>query len=166
MNGKPLLLLLVTLMIGLHWLDTAAAAAREELCEKQAAALARAGKVDQGLTAIRRCIADNPSQAKAHVVLGYLLLDRDDAAQALASFDQALVLEPQSSAARTGKGIVLARTGDLRAAETVLKEALKLNPDPARTHYELGLVYERLGDMKAALGHFKQGIDSCQQHTR
>jgi Flp pilus assembly protein TadD len=166
MNSTPLLLLFFTLVVGSDWLHASSAPGREGLCEKNASALAHAGKVDEGLAAIRQCIAANPSQAKAHVVLGYFLLDKGDSQQAMASFDRALALEPQSSAAKTGKGIVLARNGDLRAAESMLKEALRLNPDPARAHYELGLIYERLGDMKGALAHFKQGIDSYEQETR
>jgi len=163
MTRKPRLLMLVALVIGPGWLQAFPVSGNEGLCEKNAAALARAGKVDAGLAAIRQCIADNPAQAKAHVVLGHLLLDQGDAPQAMAAFERALALEPRSSAARTGKGIVLARNGDLRGAESMLKEALQLNPDPARTHYELGLVYERLGDLQAALVHFKQGISAFEQ---
>jgi Flp pilus assembly protein TadD len=166
MNIKPLFLLVIVLVIGPGWLHTSSAANNEASCEKNASALAHAGKLEEGLAAIRQCITENPLQAKAHVILGDLLLEKGDSQQAMASFDKALELQPQSSGAKTGKGIILAQTGDLKAAEAILTDALKLNPYPARTHYELGLIYEKLGDSKAALSHFKQGISSHEQETR
>jgi Flp pilus assembly protein TadD len=166
MNIKPLFLLVITLVIGPGWLHASSVPGNEASCEKNASALAHAGKLEEGLAVIRQCIAENPSQAKAHVILGDLLLEKGDSQQAMASFDKALELQPQSSGAKTGKGIILAQAGDLKAAEAILTEALKLNPYPARTHYELGLIYEKLGDSKAALSHFKQGISSHEQETR
>lgn len=166
MNIKPLFLLLITLVIGPARLHASSAPGNEASCEKNASALAHAGKLDEGLAAIRQCITENPSQSKAHVILGDLLLEKGDSQQAMASFDKALELQPQSSGAKTGKGIILAQTGDLKTAESILLEALKLNPNPARTHYELGLIGEKLGDSKGALSHFKQGISSHEQETR
>lgn len=166
MNNKPLFLLLITLVIAPVRLHASSAPGNEASCEKNASTLAHAGKLEEGLTAIRQCISDNPSQAKAHVILGDLLLEKGDSQQAMISFDKALELQPQSSAAKTGKGIILAQNGDIKAAEAILTDALKLNPNPARTHYELGLIYEKLGDNKGALSHFKQGISSYEQETR
>ncbi|MDD3813187.1 MAG: tetratricopeptide repeat protein [Desulfocapsaceae bacterium] len=166
MNNKPFFLLFIALVIGPGWLHASSASSNDASCEKNASMLAHAGKLDEGLAAIRQCIADNPLQAKAHVVLGDLLLDKGESQQAMASFDKALELQPRSSAAKTGKGIVLAQNGDLKAAEAILTDALKLNPNPARTHYELGLIYEKLGDIKNALTQFKQGISSYEQETR
>lgn len=166
MNNKPLFLLFVALVIGPGWVHASSALGNEASCEKNASMLAHEGKLDEGVAAIKKCIADNPSQAKAHVVLGELLLDKGESQQAMASFDKALELRPRSSAAKTGKGIVLAQNGDLKAAEAILTDALKLNPNPARTHYELGLIYEKLGNTKGALSQFKQGISSYEQETR
>jgi len=166
MNGKTLLLLLVTLIFGPSWLHASSALGKEALCEKNASALAHEGKLDEGLAAIRQCIKDSPSRAKAHVVLGYLLLEKGAGQQATTSFDKALELRPHSSAAKTGKGIILAQAGDLKGAESLLKDALKLNPNPARTYYELGLIYEQLGDMQQAISHFKQGITTREQEKR
>ncbi|MBU0663285.1 MAG: tetratricopeptide repeat protein [Proteobacteria bacterium] len=161
MNRKPLFLFFIALVIGPGWVH--AAPGNAATCEKNASTLAHAGKLDEGLAAIRQCIADDPSQAKAHIVLGDLLLEKGDLQQAMVSFDKALELQPRSSAAKTGKGIILAQNGDLKAAEAILLDALKLNPNPAQTHYELGLIYEKLGDIKGALSHFKQGISSYEQ---
>ncbi len=166
MNSKPHFLLFIALVIGPGWVHASAAPGNEASCEKTASMLAHAGKLDEGLAAIRQCIADYPSQAKAHVVLGDLLLEKGDSQQAMASFDKALELQPRSSAAKTGKGIILAQNGDLKAAEAILTDALKLNPNPARTHYELGLIYEKLGDIKGAITHYKQGISSYQHEKR
>lgn len=166
MNSKPLFLLLIAIVIGPGWLHATPAPGKEALCEKNASALAHEGKLEEGLASIKQCIAESPEHAKAHVVLGYMLLDKGDSQQAMASFDKALELQPRSSAAKTGKGIILAQNGDLKAAEAILQDALKLNPDPVRTHYELGLIYEKLGDTKLAITHFKQGISSHEQETR
>lgn len=166
MSCKPLFVFLIALVIGSGWLQASPVPAKEVLCEKNASSLAREGKLDQGIDAIRQCIKKDPSRAKAHIVLGYLLLDKGDTPQAMTSFEKALELRARSSAAKTGKGIILSRAGDLKEAEMLLKDGLKLNPDPARTHYELGLLYEQLGDMQQALSHFKQGITSYEQGKR
>ncbi|WP_169309088.1 tetratricopeptide repeat protein [Desulforhopalus sp. IMCC35007] len=161
-----LLLIFIFFVPWAGWLSAQSGDAKELLCEKGASALAYAGKVDEALAAIRQCIKKSPSRAKAHIVLGYLLLDNGDLQQAMASFEKALELQPMSSTAKTGKGIVLARTGAYAAAESILQEALKLNPDPARTYYELGLLYQQGGDAKKALTAFKEGIASYEQNAR
>jgi len=163
MNCKSLFVVLVVLVCCSGWMQVSLVSAKEASCEKNAAVLARDGQLDQGIDAIRQCIKKDPSRAKAHVVLGYLLLKKEDMQQAGTSFDKALELRPRSSAAKTGKGIVLSRSGELKEAEALLKESLKLNPDPTRAYYELGLLYEQLGDMQQALSHFKQGITSYEQ---
>ncbi len=163
MNCKPLVLLVAALVFGPGGLQASPASAKKVLCEKEASVLAREGKLEQGINAIEQCIKKDPTRAKAHVVLGYLLLDQGDMQRALLSFDKALGLRPRTSAAKTGKGIILSRGGNFKEAEPLLKDALKLNPDPARTYYELGVLYEQLGDMQLALSHFKQGITSGEQ---
>lgn len=167
MNLKTLYCIVLTILcIGPGWLHSSTAPGKEVLCEKEASSLAVAGRIDDAIDAITTCIDKNPEKAKAHVVYGYLLLEKGDGAAAEKSFDKALELRPMSSAAKTGKGIVLSRNGDLEAARTILENALKLNPDPARTYYELGLIHEQLGDAKGAVSYFKQGIDAMEQEGK
>lgn len=167
MKGKLILLLLFVVLIhGPGWLQASDADGKEALCEKEASKLADTGKLNEGLTAIRQCIEKNPSRAKAHIILGYFLLEKGDGQQALVSFEKALELRPGSSAAKTGKGIVLSQAGEYKAAESILHEALRLNPDPARTYYELGVIYQQLGDVQQALVNFKEGITSYEHNTR
>ena len=166
MNSKSIVLLLATFILGPGWYHASPALAKEALCEKNASALAREGKMEQGIEAIRQCITKDPSRAKAHVILGYLLLDTSDVQSAMASFDRALELRPRSSAAKTGKGIILSRSGNLKEAEILLKDALKLNPNPTRTYYELGLLYEQLEDTQQALSYFKQGVTAHERDNR
>jgi len=122
-----------------------------------------AGKIDEEIAAARARITADPSQATAHVRLGYLLLKKGSLDEAMLSFDDALKLNPHSYDAKTGKGVILARKGNLQDAEEALKDALLLNPNPVRTHYELGLVYEKLGDTEKAVAEFKEGIKKHEQ---
>lgn len=117
---------------------------------------------DELANAAARVKAD-PSNASAHVRLGYLLVGKGSLDEAQKQFDEALRLNPRSFDAKTGKGAVLARTGNLKDAERVLKDALLLNPNPVRTHYELGLLYEKLGDLEQAATEFKEGIKKYEQ---
>ncbi|OQX16312.1 MAG: hypothetical protein BWK76_11760 [Desulfobulbaceae bacterium A2] len=166
MKYRYLYRVLITVIYGSSLVLASSAPGNEASCEKNASTLATEGKLDEGIAAIKLCLAENPSQAKAHVILGTLLFKKGDSQQAMASFNTALELQPRSSAAKTGKGVILAQAGDLKTAESILREALELNPNPARTHYELGLIYERLGDTKEALAQFKKGIISFEQRTR
>ena len=54
----------------------------------------------------------SPTRAKPHIIMGYLLLEKGDGQQALASFEKALELRPVSSTAKTGKGIILSQAGE------------------------------------------------------
>jgi len=163
MNTKSVFLVLMVFISTTGLLQASSATGKEALCEKTASSLAREGKLDEGIDQIRQCIEKGSSRAKSHVVLGYLLLEKGEPQQAMASFEKALQLRPRSSDAKTGKGILLAQQGDLKGAEATLLDALKLNPDPARTYYELGILYQQLGDTQQAVDFFKQGIASYEE---
>ena len=127
-------------------------------------AVTTAETVNDGLIAAARIkVNEDPSNAFAHISLGYLLIKKGALDEAMLSFDEALKLNPHASDAKTGKGIILAKKGHLQEAEEVLKDALLLNPNPVKTHYELGLVYEKLGNMEQAIDEFKEAIHKHEQ---
>jgi tetratricopeptide (TPR) repeat protein len=127
--------------------------------EQELVILEREGKIDRCIEVVRNAIKSDTQKPAYYVRLGYLLLKKEAADEALHAFEEALKISPQSHTAKTGKGIALARKGELKSAEAVLTDALILNPDPIRTHYELGLLYEQTGEPDKALKQYKAGID-------
>ena len=159
----PALLASVLLLYSPAGSDGGVKESKEVKAAQPAPSSETSGKIDEEIATVRASIKEDPSQAAAHVQLGYLLLKKGSLDEAMLSFDHALKLNPRSYDAKTGKGVVLARKGNLQEAEETLKDALLLNPSPVRTHYELGLVYEELGDTGKAVAEFKEGIRKHEQ---
>lgn len=152
----------VTVMLGA--LPSRAAPMLEgQLCEQQAAGLARDGKNSQALEIVRACLERDGATLNARILLGKLLLAGNELDKALDAFDQALRLDPASSSAKIGKAMVLSRQGKLDAAEQLLQQALTLAPDPTRVYFELGRIHEQRGDSRKALAAYKEGIKIHEQ---
>ena len=80
-----------------------------------------------------------PSQQAITLVnQGNGLLDHNDFAGAVATFQKAVQSEPAFAAAHRGLGIALWRQGELGRAWQEMNRVARLEPDSARAHYELG----------------------------
>lgn len=117
------------------------------------------GLMDQALASAQQSVDAGPDVAKSLILLGFLLLNNDDADSALKSFDSALALEPGSNDAKTGKGGALLAKGELDSAISILNEAAVANPHAQMTYYELGKAYELKGDKEKAIEMYRKAIE-------
>lgn len=88
-----------------------------------ALALGRSGAVDEAQRQLQQSLQSDPKFVDAHLLLGDLLLAREQGQAAVTHFRAAVRLEPESGRAHLGLGRALAMTGDVRGAVPHLKKA-------------------------------------------
>lgn len=114
---------------------------------------------DQAIMMARQSISAKPDLAKSHVLLGFLLLEEQEAEEAYDEFTRALELAPESKDAMTGLGSALIEKGELDRAVELLTKAASLNPRAQRALYELGKAYSLKGDVEKSVEMFKTALE-------
>lgn len=122
---------------------------------KRGTALAADKRLEDAAREFAQALLLRPDFTEAHLQLGYVRLDMDDAAQALREFQFVLAKNPTSPGARVGVGIARTRLGEVEEGIRLLEEAVVLNPEPVRGHYELARVYEARGNVERAVYHYR-----------
>uniref|UniRef100_K3YZ51 Uncharacterized protein n=2 Tax=Setaria italica TaxID=4555 RepID=K3YZ51_SETIT len=77
-------------------------------------------------------------------------------AEAVALYDQAIMMDARRPAYWSNKAAALAALGRLIEAVADCKEAVRIDPSYERAHHRLGGLYLRLGEPDKAIYHFKQ----------
>ncbi|MDO8380136.1 lipopolysaccharide assembly protein LapB [Phenylobacterium sp.] len=90
--------------------------------------------------------------------LGMLMLDQDDADEALVTFDRALAVYPHSARALLGKGLALLSKGDPRAAAGQLDEGAKIFGDHLGSWIASGWAHFASGDQVTARSRFETAL--------
>ena len=121
----------------------------------QAQTLARTGELDHAEATLRRVLEQEPDYQPARVELGFVLLQKDRAQEALKCFRQAEINNAPTPSTQLGSGIALMKLNRLEEADQKLKNSLNLSPRPALGHYALGRLYEQQGRTAEAAAQFK-----------
>ncbi len=90
------------------------------------------GDFDKALKGVDRSISIAPKVAKSHVLKGRILMEKSDLEGAIASFNEALVLEPANVEATYHLGLVNERMLDREKALTYFTKAAELDPQSAQ----------------------------------
>ncbi|KAM0902125.1 hypothetical protein ACQ4PT_019506 [Festuca glaucescens] len=77
-------------------------------------------------------------------------------AEAVALYDQAIIMDPTRPAYWGNKAAALAALGRLIEAVADCREAVRIDPSYARAHHRLGGLYLRLGEPDKAMNYMKQ----------
>uniref|UniRef100_A0A0D9VL58 Uncharacterized protein n=1 Tax=Leersia perrieri TaxID=77586 RepID=A0A0D9VL58_9ORYZ len=80
-------------------------------------------------------------------------------AEAVALYDQAIMVDPSRPAYWSNKAAALAALGRLIEAAGDCREAVRIDPSYGRAHHRLGGLYLRLGEPDKAIHHFKQSAN-------
>lgn len=118
---------------------------------------------EQALMTVKQSIMAKPDFVKSHILLGFLLLDEEEADEAYDAFRKALNITPDSKDAMTGLGSALLMKGELDKAIEILMEAASLNPHPERAFYELGKAYSLKGDEERAAEMYRKSLEKIFQ---
>ncbi len=86
------------------------------------------GRLDEALEIARKGIQGLPWFSPGHVVLGQILMARDETGEALGCFNKALTLDGESIAAFKGLAAIYCQKGQVDTARQVLERAEQIHP--------------------------------------
>lgn len=107
------------------------------------------------IVALRRLIADTPTVAEAHELLGDLEAPDDPAASA-AAYERARELRPRNPELYVKEGTARFGLGETERAELLLRSAIDIDPSNVRAKVQLGHLYLRQGNVDAAKRRFDE----------
>jgi tetratricopeptide (TPR) repeat protein/SAM-dependent methyltransferase len=120
--------------------------------------LLQAGRFAEAESALRRIVAQAPTDAEAHFLLGMCRYQQGEARDALAPMRRAVELAPAAVQFAVNFGYVLGETGELGEAERVLRGVVSCAPrDPVALN-ALGITLQQAGRLQEALAVFERGI--------
>ncbi|MBI3181334.1 MAG: response regulator [Myxococcales bacterium] len=121
------------LMAGSSEEDAAKARRQSALATcKQAAAVARAGKLSEAIDLLQAAAAKDPYSAEPHFYLGQLFARTGDTYRALAALERAAGLRPDLEPPLTQLGELYLQLGFRKTAREVLRRAADVCKEPAR----------------------------------
>jgi predicted O-linked N-acetylglucosamine transferase (SPINDLY family) len=131
-----------------------------------------AGRLDAAETLLRDILAGHPADtdaADAHGLLGVVLALGGRNADAVASFERAIVLAPAVAAYHNNLGNVLSSLGRGEEAVAAYGRALALRPDDAQTLNNLGTVLKAAGRLADARDAYERALvlnpDYAEAHS-
>lgn len=80
--------------------------------------------------------------------------------EALALYEQAVLLDPKNPVFWSNKSAALVGLEKLVEAVIACEEGIRLDVNYGRAHYRLGMIYHRLGEAEKSLYHYKNAMES------
>jgi len=130
--------------------------AQEEFARGTAAA--QAGRMAEGIVALRSAVELKPDYPEAHYNLGAAYRDVGNADAALAAYRRAAELAPNFADVHVDIASLLRERRELEEAERSLNRALALKPAFPEALLELGNVHKGAGDWRAAVEDFRRAV--------
>jgi tetratricopeptide (TPR) repeat protein len=130
--------------------------------------LIAAGRGEDGIDALTRAIALDPTATTSYVELGIAHVQSGALSDALAQFQRAQELEPGNADHYTNIGGVLLQLRRYEEAAAQLQEAVRLAPRHLDASFNLGLAYEGQGraDLAAAAYRYVLQLDPDHRQAR
>ncbi|MGV3650435.1 MAG: tetratricopeptide repeat-containing sulfotransferase family protein [Devosia sp.] len=125
---------------------------------QDAARFLSSGRPDAAAHILRQLVAQRPTLANAHALLGASLVRLGDLQGAIAATRQAVRLKREVASYHANLGEMLRQSGDLAAAADALEEAIRLDRQSAQAHNNLGIVRFDQRDLQAALAAYDRAI--------
>jgi serine/threonine-protein kinase len=112
-----------------------------------------AGDANAAAEHIHACLKINPNFFLAHIVEGYLALDRNDPAAARRAFEKAAAIDQANALPKIGLAAALASGGDVETALQLEDELARSNVGPL---FSRAITHVALGDTDGALTLLEQ----------
>lgn len=109
--------------------------------------------LDQAVALYRQVVERAPGHADAHVNLGRLLHERNDAFGALVHYRAAIAIRPQDATATFNLGVALEDLDRAGEAMDAYGRALELDDRNADAHYNMARLLEQAGRSDVAVRH-------------
>ncbi|MEK7831050.1 MAG: tetratricopeptide repeat protein, partial [Acidobacteriota bacterium] len=107
---------------------------------------------------MRRRLQKYPADFAAHFNLGAALQNAGRDAEAIASFQKALLTKPNHPAALTNLAVSQQAVGRTAEAINLYRQALRANPDYAAARYNLANLLLAKGDVNEAITHLRESL--------
>lgn len=115
-------------------------------------------KRPQAAALLRSAIRTDPADAEARLLLGSILAEAGQTAEAISHLREGVRLRPKNALAQNALGEALSDTGDLSAAGDAFRKAVGLDPQFAPARENLGLVLLQTGDLTRAAEQLDHAI--------
>lgn len=117
------------------------------------------GKIQDAKIALTKAVRFAPNEAGPLIDLGDLeLMGLGNAAQAVAAYQKAVLLNPSHGGAYYALGTALAKTGQIKESEAALRSAVRLSPSNPLPYDALGRLMIGKNDPAGALEAFASAI--------
>lgn len=117
------------------------------------------GEAAKAESYLRQAVQRNPGHARAHYVLGRVLLGQNRASEAAAAFLHGVSAQPKFIENRIGAMEAYLALGNLEQARIAGQAALALDSlSYPQVHYQLGIVYHNLQQLGQARHHYRYAL--------
>ena len=108
---------------------------------EKAAALSKAGNLDEAVAVYRKVEAEHPKIPELHFNLGTIYMRQEKWPEAEAAYKKAIELDPGNVQAQVLLADVHKRMGRTDEAVAAMEKLVAKNPDDPKLHYDLGIFY-------------------------
>jgi tetratricopeptide (TPR) repeat protein len=115
-------------------------------------------KYDEGLTALKQIVADDPNDFQAWTEIGTVYLIKGDGAEAEKAYAKAIELRPKFFLALMNLGRLRMMEKNYDGAIPVLTDAVKVKPTSADANYYLGEAYLQVKKGSKAVDYLNEAI--------
>ncbi len=152
---------------GLKEIESAAAGAKD-VSEAERALIdgllaQRKAEPGAAVAALRRLTTAAPGYARGHSILGAVLLNQEQEADAVASLQKAIELDANSGGAQNMLGYAALRRGDTEKAIAAFSEYVRILPQEPNAHDSLGEALLAAGRFQDAEASFQKSVELSPQ---
>jgi protein O-GlcNAc transferase len=133
---------------------------------RQALAAARSGQLAQAQELLETALRQEPGDVATVINLGAVFQAQFDRRQALACYEQALMLDPAIPEAWNNRSLILSDLGEYKEARLSAERALQIRPNYPEALNNLGIAAYGMGDKRSALLHYKTATSQRPGYAR
>ncbi|MEO7426735.1 MAG: tetratricopeptide repeat protein [Fibrobacteria bacterium] len=133
---------------------------------ERAQLLLNQSRYDLAESELRKVLAEDPEDYRAHALLGYCLLRLERKQDALSEADLAVAKEPGAPYAHYIRALILLETGRHAEARAAAREAIQLNPSDADYFALLGGIHLEEKNWKDALRSAESALVLDAEHVQ
>ena len=126
---------------------------------------ARTKRADLAIDYLNAVVRQDPNCAEAHCNLGNVWRDKENWAEAVASYDRALLIKPEFGDAHFNRGYALQKLGKLVEAVESYQHAQRLCPKKAEIPFNQGIALWRMRKLDQAEASLRQALDLDPAHA-
>ena len=132
---------------------------------RQAETLLSLGRGSDALVVCESCLGDQPDNARALYLRGFIHQTQDRTDLAIADYDLALLFDPSNALAYLHRALARAAIGQLDIALEDFDQAIQLHPRNADAHCHRGVALSKMNRLDEAAAAFDQAIQLNPKHA-